>query len=150
MLHDISATAASLADSVRRVHESGGGILDIYLVDAKSADKLLRDAMHGDAKAARLFGAVLEAGKQIADAPHRAPVLCVSCPRCIRRVKLDLVFGIATPSTDQEPEAAIGFAICPKCAADRGAWMAKAEAGLRRIWPDLRPILVTHPHGGRA
>jgi hypothetical protein len=142
--------SASLADSVRRVHEAGGGILDVYLVDTKCAARLLRDAMHGDAKAAQLFGAVIETGKRIADAPHRSPVLCVSCPRCIRRVELDLVFGIATPSTEQEPSAAIGFAICSRCAANRGAWMAKAEAGLRLIWPDLRPIIVTHPHGGRA
>jgi hypothetical protein len=61
----------------------------------------------------------------------------------------DLVFGIAAPST-QLPLSGVDFAICGACAADRARLMARAAEGLRLIWPDLRPIVVTHPEGANA
>jgi hypothetical protein len=58
-----SAKDEAWADGIRRLHESGGGVFDVYLLDAKSAARLLTDATRGDPRAARLFGAVLETGK---------------------------------------------------------------------------------------
>ena len=113
-----SARDDTLADGIRRVHEASGGVLDVYLVDAKAAAKLLGGGMLGDAAAARLFGAFLEAGKRIASASRRSPVICASCPRRIRRVTHDIVFGIAAPGVTNRPSSAIGFAICGKCAAN--------------------------------
>ena len=51
----LSAKDDALADGLRRLQESGGGILDVYLVDTKCAARLSRDAMRGDAKAAQLL-----------------------------------------------------------------------------------------------
>jgi hypothetical protein len=33
---------------------------------------------------------------------------------------------------------------------DHDTIVEKATAGLRRIWPDLRPVVITHPGGGVA
>jgi hypothetical protein len=127
----------------------GGELLDVYLVDQMAAAELMARAMLGDAEAARLFGAFLEAGKRIASAPRRSPVICATCPRRIRRISHDIIFGIAAPERTDRPSA-IGFAICPRCAANRAGLLSRASESLRQIWPDLRPIVISHPAGGHA
>ena len=42
------------------------------------------------------------------------------------------------------------MAICHRCGTTPGGIHAAAVASLRLIWPDARPIHVTHPDGGRA
>lgn len=128
----------------------GGELVDVYLVDQMAAAELMARSLLGDAEAAQLFGAFLEAGKRIASAPRRSPVICATCPRRIRRVTHDLIFGIAAPERTDRPSSAIGFAFCPRCAANRIGLLARASESLHQIWPDLRPIVISHPVGGHA
>jgi hypothetical protein len=140
----------TLAEAVDRVqHEASGSTLDVFLISPPETVQLMVDALDGDAEAARLFNAVVVTGDRIEAAPRKSPILCVTCPRPIKRVSSGVIFGFAVPATEQ-PSAGIGFAICPRCSADRAALPAKAATGLRRIWPDLRSINITHPAGGLA
>jgi hypothetical protein len=137
-------------DAIRVAHdESCGGVFDISIIDAAAWGELLGHVILGSRSAAMLAEAVMHASQRIRKAPRRLPSLCVCCPRLIRRVTPETVFGVAVPS-NPAATAAVAFAFCSKCSADRAALPAKATEGLRRIWPDLRPITVTHPMGGCA
>ena len=62
---------------------------------------------------------------------------------------------LASMLGDQEATAllqavSLAFSFCDACAADPRHLMAKASEGLRRLWPDLRAIEITHPDGGSA
>jgi hypothetical protein len=96
-----------------------------------------------------LLLAVRQAATRIKQAPQRKPTLCICCPRSIKRLSATTVFGVASAGI-ANPTAAIGFVFCERCAADRATLAARAAEGLRRIWPDLRPVTITHPTGGRA
>ncbi len=49
-----------------------------------------------------------------------------------------------------DPQRDVAFGICVKCGTSAEALQAKATKALHSIWPDLVPIEVTHPGGGRA
>ena len=134
---------------VQRVHDESGGLLDVDIIDAAAGVALLTAAALGDCGAAALLQSVTQAAARIKHAPRRKPALCMCCPRAIKRITSRTVFGIATPSI-ATPTGAIGFVFCDHCAADAATLPAKAAEGLRRIWPDLRPVVVTHSTGGRA
>ena len=136
-------------DAVGEIHCEAAGLLDVSIVDARSGIELIADAILGDRKAVGLLQAVAQAAQHVRQAPRRKPVLCFCCPREVKRITVDTVFGIAVPAT-ANPTGALGFVFCGKCAADRGTLAARAVDGLKRIWPDSRPVTVTHPAGGYA
>jgi hypothetical protein len=136
-------------DGVQTINDEAAGLLDVSIVDALSGAELIVDAMLGNHEAAALLLAVRQAAERVRQAPRRKPALCIACPRSVKHITADTVFGIAVPATPN-PTGAIGFVFCAKCAADRGTLSAKAADGLRRIWPTLRQVEITHPAGGRA
>jgi hypothetical protein len=136
-------------DGVQAVNDEAAGLLDVNIIDAVSGAELLANAALGDREAAALLLAVTQAAARIKQAPRRKPALCICCPRAVKRLSSATVFGVAVPAT-ANPSGAIGFVFCDRCAGDRDTLAAKAAEGLRRIWPDLRPVAVTHPEGGRA
>jgi hypothetical protein len=134
---------------IHAVSSEAAGLLDVSIIDASMGVDLLVDAMRGDSEAAALHQAVRQAAERVRRAPRNKAALCICCPRSVKRIRPDTVFGIAVPATPT-PTGAIGFVFCDRCAADRSTLAAKAADGLRRIWPDLRPITITDPIGGRA
>ena len=57
--------------------------------------------------------------------------------------------GRGTGASDTASQG-ITMGICAACAIEPDDLLAKAREGLTRIWPDLRPVAVTHPAGSRA
>jgi hypothetical protein len=136
-------------DGIQAVNDEASGVLDISIIDALAGAELLTNAVLGDREAASLLLAITQAAARIKQAPRRSPSLCICCPRAVKRLSSATVFGVAVPAT-ANPGSAIGFVFCDRCAGDRDTLAAKAAEGLRRIWPDLRPVAITHPEGGRA
>jgi hypothetical protein len=106
--------------------------------------------MRGDPESIRLLRAILDTAQWIKSAPRKRPVLCICCPQPVRQISRTTAFGVVSPATPR-PTDALAFAFCDACGGHPGGdVMEKARSGLRRIWPDLRPIAVTHEAGGRA
>lgn len=141
-------STASWRDGIQRVNDEAAGMLAVEIISPDTALDLLREAMSGSHASYVLFTAVTQAAQRVQSAPRKKPVLCVCCPRPIRRLSTDILFGVAVPATPSATSA-LGFAICGRCAEDRRAALEKAQAGLSRIWPGLRPVTVTH-HGPEA
>ncbi len=135
-------------DGMQQAHAEAAGIFDVFVIGPESGPELLAAAILGDAHAAALLRAVTHAARQIDAAPRRKPALCLCCPRPIRDAA-GTVFVVAEPHTD-DASTAIGAALCGRCAAHSDL-TAKVVDGFRRhLWPDARPVRVTHPEGGRA
>jgi hypothetical protein len=145
----MSRASVAWRDGIQAVNDEAAGVLDVSIIDYLAGAVLMANAALGDHESAALLLAVRQAATRIKQAPRRKPALCICCPRAIKRLTAETVFGVATPAI-ANPTGAIGFVFCDKCAADRTTLTAKAAEGLRRIWPDLRPIEITHPVGGRA
>jgi hypothetical protein len=136
-------------NGIQAINDEAAGMLDVNIIDATAGIEMIFDAATGDVEAATLIRAVYQAAARIKGAPRNAPALCLCCPRAVRRLTPATIFGVARPAI-AKPSNALAFAFCEKCSADRGNLAAKAATGLRRIWPDLRTVEVTHPKGGRA
>jgi hypothetical protein len=138
-------------DGVRRLQAESGGLLRIGIFDLAKIGEVLAAASLGNETAKMLIGALLEERQRILDAPPDRPVLCVACSRPIKKISdTETIYGLLIPSVAQ-PKTALSFAFCPKCAAaDRPALFTKSEAGLRRLWPGLRSVVISHQDGGRA
>jgi hypothetical protein len=134
---------------VQDIHDEAAGLLNVDIVDPLRCFQLLAAAALGDYEASVLIQAVAQAGRAVKKAPPRKPTRCMCCPRVVRRISATTVFGVAYPATGN-PSAALGFVFCDGCSSDHGTLVEKATAGLRRIWPDLRPVVITHPVGGVA
>jgi hypothetical protein len=136
---------------IKRVQAESGGLLHIGIFDLAKIGEVLAAASLGNETAKMLIGALLEERQRIIDAPPDRPVLCVACPRAIKKISdTETVYGLLIPSVAQ-PKTAVSFTFCPTCAAaGRPALFTKAEAGLRRLWPELKLVTITHEAGGRA
>ena len=128
-----------------RAQQESGGMMCVYLATPQDGAALIGAALTGDAMAARVLQMIAETAGQIRSSARKKPALCLCCPRSIRSLA-GVVFCIAVPEIEH-PTRAIGTAICPRCA-PKGK--AGALEGLRRLWPELRPITITNPEGGRA
>lgn len=145
----MKANDTSWRDGIHAVATEAAGVLDVSIIDSLTQADLVVDAFLGNPKAAALLRAVREAADHVRQAPRRTPALCVCCPRPVKRVRPSTVFGVALPAIPK-PGRALGFVFCERCAAEPITLAAKAAEGLRRIWPDLRPITITDPAGSRA
>jgi hypothetical protein len=137
------AQTAEWRQGIERVQTEAGGMLTVDIFDNLAGAELVARAMAGDRESLVMLKAVTQAIAGVAQAPRAKPALCVACPRPVKRITPQTVFGIASPDTPTRTPA-IGFAFCEKCGADRGTLAEKARQGLQRIWPDLRPIVVSH------
>lgn len=135
------------ADGIRSVHDEAAGVLTMMVIRQSEAMDLMAEAIQGDVEAARLMTLLAQTSKRIDVARRtKAPMLCVSCPRPLLDNKF--AFVVAGPAgTDAVNHIAV--AVCRKCGRTPEDITRKATAGLRRLWPDLRPIAI-HPTAGRA
>jgi heterodisulfide reductase subunit A-like polyferredoxin len=141
-------TLDTLNHGIAQVHAEGGGLLDVFLIPPCDGPELVAAALLGSASAARVLSVITDTAETIRRSARKTgPTLCLCCPRCVRRLD-GVTFGFASPASDSAT-GAIGFAICERCSI-KPDLDANVQGALRRIWPDLRPITVTHSDGGRA
>ncbi len=136
-----------LAEGLARFQSEAGGMMELVVVRPTDAVDILADAFAGDSRAVTLMRAIEQAADAIRDAPRRLPMLCAACPRPLKHGRYS--FGVALPACDR-PAHGLALAVCSRCATERGDIQTMATAALRRLFPDLRPVAVTHADGGRA
>lgn len=137
----------ALAEGLARFQSEAGGVMELVVIRPIDAAGIMLDALAGDIRAASVVKAIEHAADAIRDAPRRLPMLCAACPRPLKGGRYS--FGIALPASDN-PTHGLALAVCTRCATERGDIQTKATAALRRVFPDLRPVTVTHAAGGRA
>lgn len=126
--------------------ESGG----MQIVDAVKLEDVLPlrlKAALGDRGAAQTMSLVQQALASIAAAPRNEPTLCATCDAVLIEVEFSII--VTRPGCDN-PAKGLAIGVCKSCAPDRDALDRKALEGLRKIWPKLREIQVTHSGSGRA
>ena len=139
---------AEWMSGVRAITEEAAGLLTVEIIRCDDMPGLIALALVGDPDASRAVHAVQRTLMVIRNAPRRSPTLCSCCPRPIRKgVGFALVLAVPERS---DPSHFLGLAVCEKCASTTGEIREKATGALRKLWPDLRPVDVTHRHGGRA
>ena len=102
----------------------------------------------GDArKAAQAMRVDVRRGADPIAATRGQFALCACCPAPLvpGRYAVAVVTGASGAAVH-----GISLGICTACAIEPDDLLAKAREGLTRIWPDLRPVAVTHPAGSRA
>lgn len=135
-----------LVEGVQLVHEESGGLLDIRIVRNTDMPALLAQVLVRNAEASQIFTMVSRVVDGIQRAPRRRPMLCGSCPGPLRNGRFAV--ALALPARD-DPKNGLSFAICDRCGTSRAAMERAAHKALTRIWPDLRPIKITHNAGAR-
>jgi hypothetical protein len=142
------STLDELRDGIARVHVQAAGALDVDLFEPNDAVRLLGALLLGSTHAAQLLRGVTTTAARVERlAGQRRFVLSMCCPRAVRilrGVKIGLVAAAAGDATD-----AIGFVRCGRCSSSADG-NKKITNGLQRIWPDVRPIVVTYQDGSRA
>ncbi len=138
---------SAFRDGIQKVNDEAGGLLELQVVQRTDLPALILDALAGSAEAAQLLRLTNQALHNIQTASRRKPMLCGCCPRALRHGQYSII--IARPACD-DPLQGLALAICNTCGPDRDAVDAKAVAALVRIWPNVRPVAVTHSDGGRA
>ncbi len=141
-------THKELEDGLHTLRTQGDGMLELEVIRPSESTTLLLCAHAGNDRARRTLTPVMGLLKSIGEAPRKAPRLCGSCPRAVRRnSRFSIV--VAWPSCN-DPTQALSLAICERCANDHAGIEAKATAALRRLWPNLTTVRLTHASGGRA
>lgn len=138
---------SALQEGVQRVNDEAGGVLSLQVIQRGDMPALISDALSGSGEAMELLRLVRETMDGIQAAPRRKSMLYGACPKPLRNGRFSLI--LAKPACD-DPTQGIAMAICSRCGPNRGAIEAAALVALRRIWPDARPIAVTHPESSQA
>lgn len=143
----MTAGSNTWAKDVQRLHNEAGGALAVQVVQLTDLPGMLGYALAGDPEAARVCTLVSGTLRRIRDAPRKRPMLCASCPAPLRNESYAVVAAFPARS---DASQGLGLAICQRCGTTPKAIRDKAVVALRRIWPDVRAVEVTHPDGGRA
>ncbi len=136
-----------LNDAARRVTTESGGVLSVDIVRPIDFLNLVTAALTGDSAAARLVRTAGDAVIGFGAMPPDQPALCACCPRPLLSGSYSV--AVVTPACDA-PGLGLALGICTACATDPDDLLSKAREGLTRLWPNLRPVAVTHPSGSRA
>ena len=137
----------ALRDGIQRLNDEAGGLLTLQVIQRADLPALMLDGLMGDAEAVEALRLVNNVVGGIQAAPRRKPMLCGACPRGLHGKAYSII--IARPACD-DPSAGLALAICNRCGPDFAGIQVAARVALARIWPNLRPVAVTHPQGGRA
>lgn len=138
---------SALQQGIQGVNDEAGGLLTVQVIQRQDLPAIIADAICGSAEAVQLMRLANQVLTNIRDAPRRKPMLCGCCPRALRGGQYAVI--IARPACD-DPKQGLSLAICTRCGPDYDAIQAKATVALARIWPNVRPVTVTHPAGGHS
>lgn len=137
---------ATLAEGVRQMHVEAAGLLGVNIVRQADVPRLLLDSLTGDEAATMLLQQVSDCIQRIQEAPADRRTQCGCCGSDLHSSKFSIV--IASPEIP-DPSAGLAMAICFRCGTTVGAIRAAAIRALKLLWPDLRPVTITHT-GGNA
>ena len=137
----------ALRDGIQRVNDEAGGLLELQVIQRTDLPALILDAVAGSNEAAQTLRLVNDTVASIQAAPRRRRMLCGACPRGLQGGRFSII--IARPARDDAAQG-LAMAICTECGPDFGAIQVAAQVALARVWPNVRPVTVTHPEGGRA
>ncbi len=126
------------------IADEAAGAVELAIVMQDEFPSLMCAALAGSPSAEQLLRLTFKTLATM-DEPGRKPLLCATCPAPVGN---RFNFALAIPATGSS-HSAVALAVCINCATDPAGVEAKALVGLRRLWPDLRPIRV-HPESGRA
>ena len=143
----MTAAPENWITTVRRIQDEAAGAIELTVVMLEDMPALRGLAGAGDPQAYQIVQAVHQSLIGIVQAPHGQRRECAACTRPLKGGRFN--FAIAIPHRD-DPSAGLALAICTRCATTADAVRKKATAALAPIWRDLRPVVVTHPVGGRA
>ena len=140
----------TLTAGLTAIQADAGGMMTIVVVHPSEGPALLASAMAGNREALHLFQSVVQSLEGIAKAPKRKPMLCATCPRPLRKAT-GFSIAVAMPAKG-DPSLGLCLAVCAHCAdaTKPSAVTDKAMQALATIWPNLRPVTITHRSGGRA
>jgi len=135
------------AEGIRHVHEQAGGVLELTVIEQEDVSELLACARSGDREAGLLAALLSKTLHNILDAPRSQPALCGRCSEALRsgRFAVALVLPLRGDVT-----VGVGLAICHRCATTRADVQKMALVALQDLWPDLKPVTVTHFEAGHA
>jgi hypothetical protein len=133
---------ATWEDGIRAAHAEAAGMLVMYLLDDSYVAAAYAAAVHGDQLAVRLIEVVHYSACQIDSAAHNDPVMCLCCPRPIRKTADIATYAFVLPEVPS-PERAIGSAVCAKCAGGRDLLDRAMAAFQRHLWGDIRRIDIS-------
>ena len=135
------------AEQLQAIQAEAGGVLEVSLVSRGEWPRLVAASMQGDHTATLILSAVADTICQVASAPRRKPMLCLTCPRSLRRAKFTC--GVILPSRP-DPTGGLGLAICDHCAASATDAMPMVLEALKRRWPDMRTVQLDQHAAGHA
>lgn len=145
----MSAPAADpeWAAGVQRLHDEAAGVVHLDVVRQTDMPRLILAGLGGNVEAGRLLLAVTDALRRIQCAPADAPMECACCGKALKASRYSIV--VVQPAVN-DPADRMTMAICGRCGPTVGAIKAAATRSLQSIWPNVRPIEITHSEGGRA
>lgn len=139
---------SALADALATVEAESCGLLDLIAVRPAEAADFAERAAGGDCAASNILVAVASFIKTVVEAPRERPRRCASCSQPIRQGGRYAV--VLVQASRMDPTGFVSMAVCGDCATEPAEIREKAAGALSGIWPRLRPITITHPHGGHA
>ncbi len=125
-----------------------GGLIEIGLVMPGMLPNIRAAAAAGDDRALMLQQSANAVRRQVAAAPRKRPVLCSCCPQPLASARYAVC--VAIPGGQHRPSHGITFGVCRRCGDTEPAVHSAAIKALQILWPETRPITITHPFGGRA
>lgn len=138
-------TRTEWTEGVNRIHAEAQGLLRLLFITPDDAAGLALAALCGNQRATGLLRATADCAANVMRQRHRKkPVLCLCCPRAVRKVE-GAIFCFAVPEVDS-PERALGSVICPCCVAAPDLH-SRAVQALRGVWPDIRKVEIATGSG---
>ncbi len=107
----------------------------------------VRRGLDGDHDSEMIVRAWTQFRRSIASMPRGSRLQCPVCPRSLK--PRTCAFGLAMPYGIEEPENAMMFGLCERCAPDRVTAEANAHRAMERVYPGMRTLGVP-AQGGRA
>lgn len=144
----MSAAKSDLSRAVHQIAVEGGGALVFDAIRSHDIPLLIAEALAGCQEARTLLQAVEHTLRKLQHAPQRRPMLCLSCPKPVRDG--DKYSVVVLRGAAEDACQAVTMVVCRRCGPTPGAIKAAATVGVRRFFPDARPVQQTHSEGGRA
>ena len=109
---------------------------------------LMAESHRGSSEAFHLLEVINYTLAKVQTATPRSPAICACCSGPLKRRAF--AFVVAKPANKPDATHSLALVICARCGNDRETVRAAGVRALKDVWPEARPITVTHAAGGRA
>lgn len=135
---------AALAGDLAQLQAEAAGVMKIVIMRRQDIAAIYGAARLGDGHAHGLLQVVDAAIRDVETAPAARPVLCVSCPRQLKRTRYCFAVVLADRT---DPTKALTFGICERCGPGLPAIKAQALAAIKEVWPGSRGVVASDAKG---